>query len=472
MRNLSPKETVAQLLKTVGVLAAATLCAVGIGFLGVGSESIIMVFLLGVLFTTVLTSSYILGIAASILSLMLFNFLFTEPKFTFHVTSSRDIILLLFFLITAVVSGFIASRLQQQMELAAKNEKTVRTLYQIASGFVSVNGREAIIRRGISYIHDYIGCPCAVFLDGREAAHSEAAEAEGSDFRDFDIQSASGKLGYLRVFGETDERREMMSAAVATQLGIALYRELLREEQENIRIAMERERQRSTVLRSVAHDLRSPLTALSGAGNLLADNYENLSDTERKKLASDISEETTWLISLVENILNMTRIGDQQLKLSVQFEVIDDLVSEAVSHARRLLKDRKFTATLPNDVVMVPVDGKLIVQVIINLLENAVRHTPPDAEISLSVAEKDGFAEIAVADGGDGISSEMKSRVFDRFVSLDRGITDSKRGLGLGLAICKAIAEAHGGGIRVEDNKPRGSVFTVSLPLEVPNGHV
>jgi two-component system sensor histidine kinase KdpD len=332
---------------------------------------------------------------------------------------------------------------------------------------VSVNGRKAIVSRGISYIQDYVGCPCSVYLEGKEIGHSAEAEAENSESRDFEIQSAAGSMGCLRVFGETDERRDMLITAVATQLGIALYREQLREEQENIRIAMDRELQRSTMLRSVAHDLRSPLTALSGAGNLLADNYDNLSDVERKKLAADISEETLWLTNLVENILNMTRIGDQQLRLSIQSEVVDDLVSEAVSHARRLLNGRKFTATLPQDVVMVPVDGKLIVQVIINLLENAVRHTPPEAEISLTVAEKDGSVEISVTDTGDGIPAGKSEKVFDRFVTLDRGgITDGKRGLGLGLAICKAIAEAHGGAIRVADNKPRGTVFTVSLPTE------
>lgn len=470
MKNMSKTEFAGRLLKTLTVIAAATGCAAGISALGVGNESIIMVFLLGVLFTTVLTTSYAMGIAASILSLMLFNFFFTEPMYTFHVTSSRDIILLIFFLITAVVSGIVASGLQKQMALAARNEATARTLYQIASGFVSVNGRDNIIRRGVSYIHDYISCPCAVFLDGAAVAQSEETAAEGSVFRNFDIECASGKLGFLRIFGETDERRDMMITAVATQMGIALYRELLREEQENIRIAMERERQRSNVLRSVAHDLRSPLTALSGAGGLLADSYEGLSDAERKKLASDISEETLWLINLVENILSMTRIGDQHLRLSIQYEVVDDIVSEAVSHTQRLLKNRKFTVTLPSEVVMVPVDGRLIVQVIINLLENAVRHTPPDAEICLSVALADGYAKINVSDSGDGVPPEMRDRIFERFVSLERGITDGKRGLGLGLAICKAIAEAHGGRIEVSDNTPHGAVFTVSLPLEANHG--
>ena len=460
------RDTIRQLLKTAAVLLAATGCSLSMASFGIGSESIIMVFLLGVLFTNIFTQSYIYGIITSVLGLVLFNYFFTEPKLTFVVASTSDIILLLFFLVTAVVCGMVASRLKQQIELSNKNGKTAHTLYQIASGFGSVNGKANIIHRAIGYIKDYTGCPCSVIMDNGEAVSSDDTAAESYNYRDFDIQGAAQRLGSLRIYGKTDEQMDMTVTAVAMQLGIALSREELRLEQENIRIAMERERQRSIMLRSVAHDLRTPLTALSGASNLLADKYDSLTDLERKKFASDISEESLWLSNLVENILNMTRIGDQQLELYKQFEVVDDLLTEAVRHSERLLKNRRFKAELPKDIVMVPVDGKLIVQVIINLLENAVRHTPQEAEINLYVNVNKDNIEITVADTGNGIPTEIESKLFDRFVTLDRGITDGHRGLGLGLAICKAIAEAHGGSIEVRKNEPHGAAFTLTLPLE------
>ena len=455
-------------LKTILIFALTTASALLVSLAGLGKESIIMVFLLGVLFTTVLTSGYHYGIITSFTSLMVFNFLFTEPRFTFVIYSHNDIILLFFFLITAVVSGVVTSRLQQQMELAAKNELTAKTLYKIASGFLAVSGKKNIVRKGIFYLHKYTGFQCRVVL--RDTA---PAEVEDSDLNSYEpsqtypVKGSGGELGTMQVYSnglEQDEQSGLIIQAVATQMGIALESDSLYNEQEKARLAMESERLRATLLRSVAHDLRNPLTALLGAGNLLADNYEHLTDLQRKNLASDISEEIIWLTNLVENILDMTRINDAQLVIKKEYEVVDDVVSEAVSHVDRLLRDRSFHVILPKDVVMVPMDGRLIVRVLINLLENAVLHTPKDAAIELTVVERDHELEIAVSDTGEGIDEDVKKILFERFVTHDKTVTDGKRGVGLGLSNCKALIEAHGGTIRVADNPPRGSRFIFTLP--------
>jgi two-component system sensor histidine kinase KdpD len=162
---------------------------------------------------------------------------------------------------------------------------------------------------------------------------------------------------------------------------------------------------------------------LSGAGNLLADKYDDLSECERRKLASDISEEIVWLTDLVENILNMTRISEQNIVLHKQDEVIDDVITEAVKHTERLLRDRSFTVTLPDEVITAPMDGKLIAQVIINLLENAVRHTPPESSIALLVEVRDGLT-VSVADTGGGIPAAIRGNLFERFVTHDGQIPD------------------------------------------------
>ena len=447
-------------LKTLLILVLATGCSLLVSFLGVGNESIIMVFLLGVLFTTVLTGSYGWGIGVALVSVILFNYLFTEPRFTFLIYSPNDLMLLVFFLVTAIVSGTVTSRLRREIELAGHNERTARTLYMIASGFLSATGREGLVKKGEDFVREYAGTDCRVILATQPQAEPGCAA--------YDIISASGKLGALFVRANaSEEQQELIIHAVCTQLGIALERENLVAERENIRIAMERERQRGMLLRSVAHDLRSPLTALSGAGNLLADSYEQLTDAERRKLASDVSEEIVWLTDLVENILNMTRIGEGQLLLQKQDEVVDDVVSEAVSHTERLLRGRKLSVCLPDRVVTAPMDGKLIAQVIINLLENAARHTPPESQIVLKVDLGKGKLLISVIDTGEGVPPAIRSRLFERFVTQYNGIADGRRGLGLGLAICRAIVEAHGGTIWVADNQPRGSVFTFTLPMEV-----
>lgn len=438
--------------KTMAVITLAAGCALLIHSFGVDNESVIMVFLLSVLFTAVLTSSRGWAIGAALLSTMLFNFLFTEPRYTFLIYSTNDLMLLAFFSVTGVVAGTVTSQLQQEMELAGQNERTARTMYQIASGFLSASGRENVIQKAEALVREYAGLDCTVHLGG---------DGEG-----YDIKSASGMLGKLVLLnGEPGEQQLLIVQAVCTQLGIALERENLVADREEIRLAMEREQQRGMLLRSVAHDLRSPLTALSGAGTLLADDYDALTDSERRKLASDVSEEIIWLTDLVENILNMTRISEQKMVLHKQDEVIDDVIGEAVKHTERLLHDRSFQVKLPDEVVTVPMDGKLIAQVIINLLENAARHTPPDSEITLSVEVGDRLS-VSVADTGNGVPAAIRGHLFERFITQDGGIVDGRRGLGLGLAICKAIVEAHGGEIHVEDNIPKGSIFTFTLPME------
>lgn len=458
-------------LKTLLILSLATVSSLLISHYGISKENILMIFLMGVLFTTVLTGGYPWGIVASFASLMLFNYLFTEPRFTLVIYSSNDIILLIFFLVTAVVSGIIASRLQQQMEIASRNERTTQTLYQIAAGFLSVNGKRNIILRAISYIEEYVGFFCTVKMDNCDELFlkPESSDVPDSPMREYIIKSAAERLGVVTIYSPQDrfsQQNNLIIQAVVTQLGISLDRESLYSQRENIRFAMERERLRSTLLRAVAHDLRSPLTTLSGASNLLAYNYDTLNESERQKLSMDISEEIAWLTRLVENILNMTRINDTELALHKIDEVVDDVVSEAISHVEKLLVGRSFSVNLPDDVVMVPMDGKLIVQVLINLLDNAIRHTPSESEITLEVATQTQFLIITVSDTGNGIDEHIKKNLFEQFVTLDGGVTDGKRGMGLGLAICKAIVEAHGGKIHAEDNQPKGSKFVFTLPLE------
>jgi two-component system sensor histidine kinase KdpD len=452
-------------LKTTIIIGISILGSLGISYLGVAKESIIMLLLLGVIFSTIVTSSSMWGIITSVVSMMAMNFLFTEPKYTFVIYDSGDLVLLLFFLITAVVSGTITSRLQQEIELAEKNERTTQVLYKIASGFIAISGEKDIINRAGYFIESYTGLKNEIIIYDDE---KEQENAIGIN-KDYFIKSSEGILGKIRIEDHDnikDKQTEIIIQSIATQLGIALEGDRLYLEREKIRVAMEKERLRANLLRSVSHDLRTPLTALSGAGNLLAENFEQLDDIEKKQLATDISEEIGWLTNLVENILNMTRINNDQLILRKEEEVVDDVVSEAVSRTKRILRDRSFTVTLPKDVISVPMDGKLIVQVIVNLLENAVRHTSRDSSVSLDVKVSRKFVEFTVSDTGEGIDDSIKDSLFDRFVTLEKGVSDGKRGIGLGLTICKAIVDAHGGRIYWKRNSPKGSKFVFTLPME------
>ena len=459
--------------KTFLTLTMVLLLSLLLAALGVGKESIIMMFLLGVLFVTILTRGYSYGLVASVISVILLNFFFTEPRYTFVIYNSADVLILLFFLITAVVSGTVTSRLRKQMSVSYRNELTARLLYEVAEGFLHVTGKRNIILRGIKYIRDNTGYASRVQLDGE--THTDLTEPSDEPHHaglHFPIQGVVKQMGEVVLLCGQDElsfQQELVVKTVATQLGTALDREESYREREEIRVAMERERLRSTLLRSVAHDLRTPLTALTGASALLADEFESLSPEEQRKLAIDISEEMIWLGNFVENILNMTRIGEGQLVLHREEEVVDDVVNEAISHMSRILRNRHLEVSLPDDVIVLPMDGKLIVQVLINLLDNSVKHTPPDSATYLKVYVNGTEAVFEISDDGKGIDPSILDIMFEGFTTHKGSIVDGRRGMGLGLAICKAVIEAHGGRIHAENQPHGGARIVFTIPMEVSN---
>lgn len=469
--NRKNRERIRSAMKILLVLTLSMSISLLISGFGVRNESIIMVFLLGVLFVTILTNGYVYGITASVASVMLFNYFFTEPRYTFFIYSAVDVILLLFFLITAVLSGTITSRLQKQMSISHQSELTARLLYEVSEGILLVTGKRNIILKGIKYIFDNTGFVSRITLEGDEQEYF-SEELIHWDIEGFviPIKSVTKQLGQITVCCVEKDltfQQELVIKTVATQLGAALDREYSYHEREEIRVAMERERLRSTLLRSVAHDLRSPLTALTGASSLLADEFDRLSAEEQKKLAADISEEMIWLANLVENILNMTRIGEGQLVLHKEDEVVDDVVNQAISHMSRFLQNRPFEVLLPDEVISLPMDGKLIVQVLVNLLDNAIKHTPPDRSISLKAYVADNDAVFEVSDSGNGLDEALMAQLFHGFAKQKNNIVDGRRGMGMGLVICKAIVEAHGGKIRAENKTAGGTRFVFSLPMEV-----
>ncbi len=452
---MKPQNAIRTLFITVCVTAVTLLFYRA----GINNECILMMYLLGVLFTTVLTSGRGWGIAVSVFYIMMFNFLFTQPRYTLKVTDPSDLLIIVSFLMTAVVSGTVTSRLKQEKNISKRNEAMAETMYCAASGILSVTGTEKIIKQAVEFVRSCADTDCHVVLTGDEAVSDDCGIP-------FTIKGASVEAGTLYVLADNlDDRQSMIIKAICTQMGIALEREKLSCDREEISLAMEREKQRNTMLRSIAHDFRSPLTAISGDSALLADDYDTLADEEKKKLASDINEETAWLSDLVENILSMTRISEKQIVINKEDEVVDDVVNAAVDRNSRLMKNRKFTVKLPDDVITVPMDAGLITQVIVNLLDNAVKHTPPESEISLNVETNPYVLKISVSDTGEGVPPQVRDHIFDRFVKLDDKIVDGKHGLGLGLAICKTIVEAHGGHISVRDNTPRGAVFSFTLPM-------
>ena len=236
------------------------------------------------------------------------------------------------------------------------------------------------------------------------------------------------------------------------------------KEKEEAKLLAENEKLRSNLLRSISHDLRTPLTSISGNAGILLSDGEALSPDTRMQMYSDIYDDAAWLHNLVENLLAVTRIEEGHMKLNTQPQLVEEVVSEAMQHISRKKTEHIITVSHEDDLLLAKCDARLIVQVIINLVDNAIKYTPAGSHIAISTRGERGNAVVSVADDGPGISDEEKERVFQMFYTGSNPIADSRRSLGLGLNLCKSIITAHGGDIRVADNRPRGTVFTFTVP--------
>lgn len=220
------------------------------------------------------------------------------------------------------------------------------------------------------------------------------------------------------------------------------------------------------LLRMISHDLRTPLTSISGNASNLLYNGDSFDPETKKKVYRDIYDDSMWLINLVENLLSVTRLVEGRLNLHLTAELVDEAVKEAVRHVSRMKCEHPIRVENEDDLLLARMDAKLIVQVLINLIDNAVKYTPPGSAICIRTGRKENWAVISIEDEGQGIPDEKKEKVFEMFYSGANRIVDSRRSLGLGLSLCRSIVQAHGGSIIVTDRKPHGAVFTFTLPVE------
>lgn len=455
------------------IMFVTTITSIYLNKLGIGKENVLMLFIVGVLMVTALTRGYRFGIIASFVSVMMFNYFFTEPMRTFTISHSNDIVLIFFFLIASVISSSLTARFQRQLIISKQNEQTAKLLYKVTQRLLNVTGESNIILQGIYCIKEYTDYDSIIELTENKHIYSSdninLCNKEKSI--ELSITGLVKELGKLKVYyknANLNTEQKWLVEAVAAQIGMALDRELVYNERENIRISMEKEHLKSNLLRSISHDLRTPLTGIAGASSYILHRSKSLDRKSIERLVGDINEQAVWLTTLVENMLSMIRIDSGKLEIKKQIEVVDDVVNEAVSHVIGL-SERNFKLIVPKDLIAIPMDGKLIVQVLINLLNNAVNNTLENCPIELSVNQLESYIEFNVADGGAGIEPSVKDNLFEAFITSGKIGADGKKGIGLGLTICKAFVQAHGGSISAGMSPLGGMLFTFKLPLSEDN---
>lgn len=274
-----------------------------------------------------------------------------------------------------------------------------------------------------------------------------------------------GVVGIVMDESPIDPFENSILLSILGECALALENEKNAREKQEAAVLAKNEQLRANLLRAISHDLRTPLTSISGNASNLLSNGDSFDSETKKQLYMDIYDGSIWLINLVENLLAATRIEEGRLNLRMSEELVDDAISEALLHINRKSVEHSISVENKDEFLLAKMDARLIVQVIINIIDNAVKYTPKGSHIVIKTERVGDKAVISISDDGDGIPNELKPRIFDMFYSGANQIADSRRSLGLGLSLCKSIILAHGGEISVSDNLPHGTIFTFTLPV-------
>ena len=498
-----PSISVLDLLKSAGILILVTLIGLLFYNFGFTEANIITLYILGVMLISVYTRSSVCSLVASIASVLTFNFLFTVPRFTLQAYDSEYPITFLVMFLASLLTGSLASKLKSHAKRSAQVAWRTKVLFETSQNLQRAHTQEEIIsvtakqllkifqRDIVVYSIDEKGLlePEIFLVDGaaspqryttpkeREVSrwvlsNNKRAGAGTETLPDARCTYLSIRTGE-RVYGVVgiaasdkplDSFESSILLSVLGECALALENQKNVEEKEAAAVLAKNEQLRANLLRSISHDLRTPLTSISGNASNLLSNGPLFDAKTKEQMYADIYDDAMWLINLVENLLSVSRLEQGRMNLHLTTELIDEGVAEALRHINRKRAEYHFHVQSSDDYLLAQMDAKLIVQVLINILDNAMKYTPPGSDIEIGWKQEGTFIYISVADNGPGIPDQAKPHIFDMFYSASNQIADSRRSMGLGLALCKSIVNAHGGEIVVSDHKPHGSIFTFSVP--------
>ena len=488
--------------KSILVLLVATLVGQAFQALGFTEANIITVYILGVLIVSVITTNQLCSLLSSIVGVLVFNFFFTDPRFTLHFNDPGYAVTFVIMFMASVLTGSLAARLKDNAKQSAQAAFRTKILFETNQLLQKMQDEPSVISATAGQLTKLLRRDLVIYpADG--AKLSEPCVYRGADssqaglvsrdeqavadwvFRNHKHAGAttdtlsSAKCLYLAIGvnqqsygvvgismddGPLDSFENSVLLSILGECALALESIKNAREKEEAAILAKNEQLRANLLRAISHDLRTPLTSISGnASNLLA-NYQKMDDGTRGQIFTDIYDDSMWLINLVENLLAVTRIEEGRVNLRQSAELMDEVITEALRHVNRRSEEHTIRVSSGQDFILAKIDARLIVQVVINLVDNAIKYTPPGSLIEIHTEKRESWVVVTVSDNGPGIPDTQKPHIFDMFYSGANRVADSRRSLGLGLSLCKSIVTAHGGSISVADNRPSGTVFTFTLP--------
>ncbi|MCG3203608.1 MAG: Sensor protein KdpD [Elusimicrobia bacterium] len=429
------------------------------------------------------------------LGVLCFDFFFVPPRFTFSVADAQYIWTFLVMFITAMVISHLTIRLRSEAESAREGHRRTAMMHAFTQQLSSARSLEDVLGMAVRQISEVFNSDVVIFLpnstarletyansgkniptekevgiaqwayDQKQPAGLSTQSVPSDSSLYVPLLGTEGAVGVMSIRPRVKDQmmvteQRLLLDSLAQQIALALEVERLQENAKKTEVEVETERLRSSLLSSVSHDLRTPLTAIVGLASTLLENEEMRKSPKGLGLLQTIQTEGQRLSRLVQNLLEATRLESGAVQIKKERYPLEEIVGSALGRLEKSLHGRKVDVKLPRDLPAVPLDGMLIEQVFINLLENAIRHTPARSTIDIGATLQQGMVSVTVADRGPGLNEADVERVFEKFFH-DR----SSSGAGLGLAICRAIVLAHGGKIWAENRTGGGALFRFTLPI-------
>ncbi|MFV0343689.1 MAG: ATP-binding protein [Anaerocolumna sp.] len=504
MANSSYKNKRLDGLKTLVILTLSSF--IGYLFLHL-TNSIInatLSYILGIMIVSKYTSGYLWSLLSSFAGLVGINIFLSYSHYSSS-SSQNSYFTLMAILIISISVCVNKARLKNYTQKTLEREEYTKKTNKINSSLLSLNGVDTIANLAIDYVMEFTQTPVIFYqtspqkgdpgiikgssIESERVFHSshetflahwtfenKCSSGSGSTFGKsssctyFPLISHNQIWGVIGIYvlGQNpicESTLEYINI-ILSQVAIALERQHLSDSSQEIMIEREKEKTRANLLRAVSHDLRTPLTGMIGASDSLLNHHEKLNDSEKRQLLQFIYEDSNWLLHMVENLLSVTRIRESGTAVKKTPEPLEEVITEAVWRLRKRVAGTKITIDIPPELIIVPMDATLIEQVLLNLLENAVKYAGIENPINLKVTTDSTYVSFTVSDTGPGLPVERLQGIFDNISFKPNDSIDTSKGFGIGLSICKTIVNAHGGTITAKNNVDKGAQFQFTLPLE------
>jgi two-component system sensor histidine kinase KdpD len=459
-----------------------------------GPANILMTYLLGV-FLVAVRYGRGASIVASLLSAPLFAFYFAKPIFSFAIHDLENIIGLAVMIVVANVTGSLLEKYRLQTELARQRETRADALYRFSRDLADAQDHGAVARIAVEHIDAEFGVASALLtVDGENRLQTALNSMLPASLKEIDFAEAQRAFenrkvieedrivyyplkgsrawqGILIIQASTPLPRQDAEQAAFLDTFCRLIAQTLERLQfaaqaKEATLQAETEALRNALLSSISHDLRTPLTRIIGAASALIEHDSSFPIAERRECSHIVLDEAQRMSELTGKLLDMARLNSGRIILHRDWNALEEIVGSALNRLDKRLTGRPVRTVLPDNLPLLWIDAVLIEQVLVNLIENAVKYSPAGSPIDICGQAQDGWCRLTVADYGPGIAKGQETKIFDKFY---RGVSESDQsGVGLGLALCKAVIEAHGGIIQVSNRAGKGAEFVMTLPLREP----